>query len=138
MGRHSVKMLNRGQVFLSQGKDLRIHTPTWDYSKLPQGPGIRQSGCWNSLQSSEGTGGLGCRGTDWDGGGVLQFLRTPGTFLAALQDLICLFQRYTRRSHHQLIPRSHHLWSQEHLPAGWQVREKGAGPPSGPWSQAPA
>lgn len=62
----------------------------------------------------------------------------PGTFLAALQNLICLFQCHTRWSHHQLIPWGHHLWGQEHLPAGWQVREKGARPPSGPWSQAPA
>lgn len=48
----------------------------------------------------------------------------PSTFLAALQNLICLFQCHTCWSHHQLDPRRHHLWSQEHLPAGWQVREK--------------
>lgn len=128
-----MKTLNKGRVFLSQEKALRIHAPTWDYANLPQGPASLVAGTMYKALKEQGAWGPGGQA-----GGSGAFRPLPGTFLAALQDLIRLFQRDTRWSHHQLVPRSHHLWSQEHLPAGWQVREKGARPPSGPWSQAPA
>lgn len=34
----TLKMLNTGQAFLSQEKDLRNQAPAWGHSNLPQGP----------------------------------------------------------------------------------------------------
>lgn len=51
-------------------KDLRIHAPGWDCLNLPKA----QPGCWDNLQSSKETGGLGYREQVW---GVLSFPLTP-------------------------------------------------------------
>ena len=71
LGRRTVKMLNKGQAFLSQEKDLRNHTPAWHYSNLPQGP-VGLLGQPARLSRNWGTGvqgarlrGLGFLPTSW-------------------------------------------------------------------------
>lgn len=74
VGKHNVKMLKKGQLFLSQEKDLMNHAPAWGYSNLPQGP------VWllGHLQGCDKKGGAGVQGARLGAGaGILSFPPTP-------------------------------------------------------------
>ena len=54
-------------------KDIRIHAPGWDCLNFPKA----QPGCWDNLQSSKETGGLGYREQVWGGLELSAYSQVP-------------------------------------------------------------